>query len=52
MSNRAAEYRQMVEDIVANRHLLDEDEWQQLGDLVKKVIGKIQPADQQQEAAE
>lgn len=52
MSNRAAEYRQMVEDMVKNRHLLDDDEWQQLGDLVKNVVGVLKPEPPQQEAAE
>lgn len=40
MSNRAAEYRELIEDVVSGG-LLEEDEWLQLRDLVARVIRKI-----------
>lgn len=38
---RAQQYRDMVEEVVASG-LLDEDEWMQLGDLLKRVERKVQ----------
>lgn len=46
MSNRAAEYRSLIDDVVAGG-LLEEDEWQQLKDLIARVERKVlakQPA--------
>jgi len=40
-SERAGEYRKIVEDVAANRALLDDDEWMQLGDLLKRVERKV-----------
>ena len=39
-SERAQPYRDMVEDVLASG-LLDEDEWMQLGDLLKRVERKV-----------
>lgn len=40
-SERAQPYREMAEHLVANRALLDDDEWMQLGDFLKRVERKV-----------
>jgi hypothetical protein len=53
MSNRAAEYRGLIDDVVAGG-LLEEDEWQQLKDVVARVERKLlakQPAQPTEEAS-
>jgi hypothetical protein len=55
MSNRAAEYRGLIEDVIAGG-LLDEDEIAELRDLLARVkrnmLAQMPPAGAQQEAAE
>jgi hypothetical protein len=52
MSNRAAEYRQLIEDVIEENaalkakfgfDLVEKDEWQQLGGLVSNVLKNIKP---------
>lgn len=53
MSTRAAEYRSLIDDILAEDAALraqglpglDEDEWVQLKDLVANVMERIKPAE-------
>lgn len=40
MSNRAAEYRELIEDVLEGG-LLEDDEWLQLKDLVARVERKL-----------
>lgn len=55
MSNRAAEYRQMIEDILPHWHLLGEDERAELRDMIaraeRRALAHL-PADTATEAAE
>lgn len=53
MSNRAQEYREIIEDVVAHPELAEPDEWLQLRDAVARVIRKIEakmPAEKPAEA--
>lgn len=40
MSNRAAEYRELITDVVEGG-LLEEDEWMQLKDVVARIQRKL-----------
>lgn len=44
MSNRAAEYRSLINDVVEGG-LLEEDEWQHLKDVVARIERKLRAAD-------
>lgn len=55
MSNRAAEYRALIEDVVAGAVLLEDDERAELRDMLARVERKMlanMPADTAKEAAE
>lgn len=39
--SKAEGYRQMIDDVVAGRDLLEEDEWQQLKDIVARIERKM-----------
>jgi uncharacterized protein (DUF2267 family) len=41
MSNRAAEYRQLIEDVVAGWDLLEDDERAELRDMLARVERKM-----------
>ena len=52
MNNRAAEYRQLIDDVIEENaalkakfgfDLVEKDEWQQLGGLVSNVLKKLKP---------
>ena len=51
MSNRAAEYRSLIDDVVAGG-LLEEDEWMQLKDVVARVERKLRASMPEKPAAE
>lgn len=55
MSNRAAEYRQLIEGAVAGWDLLEDDERDELRDMIARIERKMlanMPAQPEREAAE
>lgn len=56
MSNRAAEYRALIEDVAANVHLLEDDERMELQDMLarveRKMLANMPAQPTQSEAAE